>query len=113
MTIRRPISPTLPDPTIDRVVREHARVLNEVLDLPAAAMRVIAGVVLPDATDVAVAHRLGRPPRWHAASSARPGTGLTGGAVLEVRAAGVDPATHLVLRAVGFGATITVDVAVL
>lgn len=103
--------PALSDPTTDRAVRNLARTVDELQRHRALGLRVIPDVVLPDATDVTIAHRLGRAPIWVGHSCPRGGS--TGGAVLEQRPAGGDRARAVVLRAVGYGATITIDLLVL
>jgi len=109
--LRPPIAPRVADPETDRVLRDHHRLLVELLALVMAGARIVPDVVLADATDTTVAHGLGRPARWVQASCARNGT--TGGTVLEVRSGTVDRNEFVVLRAVGFGATVTLDLLVL
>jgi hypothetical protein len=103
---------SLKDADADRVARSHGRAITELQGLIAAGARLVENIELPDATDVPVHHGLGRPPRWVGPSPAR-GTALTGGAVLEQRSASFDRNDVVVLRAVGFGATITLDLLVL
>ena len=111
--LRPPISPRLEDPAVDRVMRDHTRLLVELSTLTTASAKVIPNVILVDATDTPVGHGLGRPPRWVQASCARGAAGLTGGQVIEIRSGTADRNEFVVLRAVGFGATVTVDVLVM
>lgn len=96
------------DAESDRVARSHARAIGELQKLPAVGMRVIAGVELADGVDTPIAHGLGRAPVFVRESSPR--NPSTSGRVEEVRSAGYDRGDVVVLRATGWGATITVDV---
>ncbi len=109
--LRPPLSPrTSSDPEVDRVLRDHTRLLTELSLLPMTFARIVPDVSLPDATNVPVKHGLGREPRWIGPSCARQGTGLTGGQIVEVLDGSIDRRDMVVLRAVGFGATVTADV---
>ena len=72
--------------------------------------RVQVEVALPDGQIVPVAHRLGRAPAWVGVSVPR--GPVSAGYVEEVRDS-ADRARVVALRATGYGATITVDLAVL
>ena len=102
---------TLADPTLERVRQEHAAAIRELQLAPAAEMRVLLSVALADGVDTPVPHGLGRAPLWVRESTVR--GGVTAGFVEEIRTGSADRAKYVVLRATGYGATITVDLAVL
>lgn len=102
---------TLDDAKAEAVRRDHQRAIEELQSLPAATLRVIQGIELADATAVAVPHGLGRPPLWVKASDPR--NPSTSGRIEEVRSSSTDRSKYVTLMASGWGATITVDVAVI
>ena len=110
--IRPAISPRLDDRKVDEVTRDHARRINELVKLPVASMKVIADVVLVDGIETPVAHGLGRVPTFVRESCPR--GGVATGRIEEVAAplVAVDRVKYVVLKAAGWGATITVDVQV-
>jgi hypothetical protein len=108
----RPSLPArLDDPTTERAVRELRERVDALADLRAASLRVIAGVELEDGVETPIAHGLGRPPvmAWWSF----PRDPATVGMVEEVRSDDEDRSQVIVLKASGYGATITLDVAVL
>jgi hypothetical protein len=108
-----PTSVRLADPAAERSRLAHEQALSE---LRGAQPTVIRNVKLANNVETPVPHGLGRAPQWvspgapiGAVSTGRiddMGTRTTSGAV-------VDRSRTVVLRATGYGATITVDVAVL
>ena len=100
----------LPDPALDAVRQDHAAAIGELQNLPAASMRVIQGVELADGIATPVAHGLGRPAAWVRESCPR--GAATAGLVEEIRTGTGDRRKVVVLRATGWGATITVDLLV-
>lgn len=107
-----PLAIGLADPDVERVTRNHAEILAALLRAPAGAMRIIAAVELTDGTETPVAHGLGRAPAI-VIPGAPKGSGLTGGTIHEVPNSSVDRREIIILRATGYGATITVDLAVM
>lgn len=110
MSLRPVVTPRLPDTQAEEARRVIVDAVRELQALPAAAMTVLPGVELADGALVSVGHGLGRPPRYVSCSTPR--GPVSSGCVEEVRD-GTDRARVIVLRATGYGATITVDVAVL
>src|SRR4051812_47181094 len=110
------LSKQLADRDADQVRRSHADAIRELQVAPASSMRVLRDVQLPNGVEVPIAHKLGRAPAWVKESAPR-GAATTGLVrdMGSVTAAGVpiDRAQRIVLRADGYGATITVDVMVL
>lgn len=101
----------LDDPDSERVRSNHEQRLTELARLPLASAIVLPGVVLADGVETAVLHGLGRLPKFLSVSVPRGGPS-SGGLVQEIRASGSthDPRQRAVLKASGWGATITVDV---
>jgi hypothetical protein len=108
--VRPPLDVRLPDPATDRAMRDHRRAWTDLLALVAIGARVIHGIELADGVDTPVAHELGRAPLYVRESCPRGATST--GRVVEVSSADFNRAEHVVLRATGWGATITVDVLV-
>lgn len=111
--IRPAIAPRLDDRKVDDVTRDHAAKINELASLPAATMRVIPDVELADGIETPVAHKLGRVPTFVRESAPR--GAIAAGRIDEVRdpAVTVDRSKYVVLKASGWGATITIDVQVM
>ena len=111
---RAPISPRLPDAKTDRAVRDHARVIGELAGKPAAGMQVIADVALEDGVETPIVHKLGKVPTWVRESCVRGAS--TTGRVEEVRTSTTystySRSEYVILKATGWGATITVDLLV-
>jgi hypothetical protein len=97
------------DPELDRVLRE----LHERVAALAAEPRphVVTDVELADGVETPIAHGLGRAPTWACPSAPRGAS--TSGRIEEVRSDEYDRDDVVVLVATGWGATITVDLAVL
>lgn len=106
-----PNTPRLKEPDAENVRREHARRIVELQATPGAQLQVVTGITLEDGVETPVAHQLGRPPQWVRESCVRGAS--TVGLVEEVRDGAFDPAKYVVLKASGFGATITCSLAVL
>ncbi len=101
----------LADETAERVRRAHAAQIAELQKTPAVGMVVLPGVSLADGVATPIAHKLGRKPTWVMPSVPRGTTAA--GYIVEVRDGTQDLGKVIVLKASGFGATITVDVAVM
>ena len=110
MSLRTVITPRLPEPQAEEARRVLVEAVRELQALPASALTVIPNVSLADGVLVPVAHRLGRAPLFVQCSLPR--GAVTPGAVEEVRD-GTDRTRVVMLRASGYGATITADVVVL
>lgn len=106
-----PIARQLSDPDAENVRRSHAESIAVLQKAAAGIPTVLAGIELADGIETPIAHLLGRKPVWVRESCPR--NGVTVGSVVEVRSGTVDRSKVVVLRADGWGATITVDVAVL
>lgn len=105
MTTLTPVK--LEDETAERVRRNHHDAIKELQALPFAGGVVIAGVTLADAVSTPIAHGLGHTPIWCAPSPPR-GASATG------RIEEVSRDSKLIyLKATGWGATITIDLAVM
>ncbi len=91
--------------------RTHEDAIRELQDLPAASLRVISNIELADGVVTTVAHKLGRAPIWVGPSAPR--NAASTGRLMEYRAAEYDRTKVVALQAVGFGATIVIDLAVL
>lgn len=116
MTFTPPITVRLADADAEKIRRNHDQRISELQALPAAAMTVIRNVSLPTGAAVAVAHGLGRAPLWVSESIVRGST--SAGAVsdlgsVDLNGNPIDRSKVVVLFALGFGVTITVDVAFL
>lgn len=95
----------------ERVRREHADAIAELQKLPAASLTVLAGIELEDGVATPIAHGLGRKPLWVSPSAPRDATST--GRIAEVRSGSYDRSRFVVLQADGWGATITIDLAVM
>lgn len=109
--MRPPISIQLSDQDAERVRRSHEEGIRELQSAPFASAMVVASVSLASGIATTVPHRLGRAPTFVRESCPR-GASSTG-RVEEVRDGTVDRTKAVVLKATGWGATITVDVLVL
>ncbi len=101
---------TLADPTLERMRQEIVEAIRELQTVPFIGARVISNVELEDGVETLIPHSLGRPPRWVRESSPR--GAVSTGRVEEVRTGTHNRSTHFVLKATGWGATITLDVVV-
>lgn len=106
-----PSSQQLADPNAEAMRREHADKIRELQQMPAALLDVIPNVSLADGVDTPIAHQLGRVPSWFRESCVR--GAVTAGVITEVAGTSSDPSKFLVLRADGYGATITCSLAVM
>lgn len=96
----------LSDSDAEIVRRSHDEAIRE---LQLQALKVIANVSLADGVATPVSHGLGRAPLWVAPSAPR--NPSTSGRIEEIRDG--DRSRTITLKASGYGATITVDVAVI
>lgn len=109
----------LEDPNAERARDSHATAIAELQENPALQLKVLRGIVLPNGTEVFVAHGLGRAPLAVIQSLLRSPAPLTAGFVIEYRGLSIftsqpiDSAKVIVLAAFGFTNTITVDLVVL
>lgn len=101
----------LDDLQLEIVRRNHHDAIAELQKLPASSVTVLRDVVLADGVETPLAHGLGRPVVWVKESCVRGAS--TAGAVLEVRDNGLDRSKFVTLKAISWGATITVDVVVM
>ncbi len=108
--MRRLIQVHLPDPTLERVRQDLVAAVDELQSMPLAAARVVSGVVLADGVATPVAHGLGRPATWVRESCPR--NPISTGRVEEIRTGSHDRSKFVVLKATGWGATITVDIVI-
>lgn len=100
----------LADPLTEEVRRTHAQAIAALQgDANERATILLPNVVLPDATNVNIPHKLGRAPRFVTVSVPR--GAAAAGYINEVRT-GIDRTKVIVLRADDFGATVTVDLEV-
>lgn len=104
------VTPQLRDPEAERVRRSLELRLREIGNLPAMGLHAIRDVELADGVATVIAHGLGHSPEWAAPSAVR--GAVTIGMIEEIRDGSYDRASAIMLRATGYGATITVDVAV-
>lgn len=107
------------DAMTKRITTSLAQGIQELQGLPAMGMRVLRDVKLEDTINTFVSHGLGRRPLWVRESCVRGAvsTGivrdLSDGALVGLFTGPVDRNRYVVLRADGYGATITVDILVL
>jgi hypothetical protein len=97
-------TPQIPDPDLERIRRETEQRLEQ-LERPASAL--IKDVTLADGVATPVPHRLGQPV---SAFCSPPRGAVSTGRIEELRAGTHDRSKYVVLKATGWGATITVDV---
>lgn len=112
MTLTPPLVVQLADVDAERVRNNHEQRIRELSELPGARSKIIPNVSLADGVESPVIHNLGRIPNFVTTSVPR-GPNTTG-RIEEVRASGAihDPKQRVILKATGWGATITVDVKV-
>lgn len=89
--------------------RAHEECILEIQRQPGVGARVIAGVELADGVERPIAHKLGRAPVFVRESCPR--GAFSTGRVEEIRSTN-DRAQTIILKATGWGGTITVDVLV-
>ncbi len=106
--LRPGLSITLDDEKSERANRNHEGRIDELQGLPLVNARIVT-VQLADGVATPIAHGLGRTPLWVAVSVPR--GALSAGFLVETRE-GVDRSKFAMLTASGYGATITIDLAV-
>lgn len=99
----------LDNPDAERVRVSHERALAELQSKPAATEVILGGIVLEAGKATYVPHGLGRAPTFVSSSLTR--GAVSAGWIDDIRT-GVDLTKFLLLRANGYGATITVDLRV-
>lgn len=99
----------LGDPVADRVRASHAEAIAELQGSDILDAKVFR-VELPDNVSVVVAHKLGRVPKFVCVSPIIFPSGTTTGRIVENRSAPTDRSKNIVLGAIGYSLTITVDV---
>jgi hypothetical protein len=109
--MKAPQTRRLTDADAEANRRSHEEAIRSLQAVPAVSLRVINAITLPDATEVVVSHGLGREPIWIAPSCLRGPS--TSGRIEEIRTGAHDRARFVKLKASGYGATITIDLAVL
>ncbi len=107
---RAPSTPKLADVNSERVRREHDAKIVELQNTPSASMKFISNVQLADTVATPIPHGLGRAPKFVTESTPRGATAA--GRIDEIRDGSQDRTKVIVLKATGFGATITIDVQV-
>jgi hypothetical protein len=95
---------------LERVRRNHHDAIAELQKLPLAGARILRDIVMVDGAVTPIAHGLGRPAFVLASP---PRGGVTAGRIEEIRDGSHDRNRYAVLKASGWGASITVDVLVL
>lgn len=116
MALTPPTTKRLSDSDAEDVRRNHERRITELQQMPAASMVIVRNVALPSGTAIPVAHGLGREPRWVGVSLVRGST--SAGAVSDLGFTDpsgnpIDRSKVVMLFALAFGSTVTVDVAFL
>jgi hypothetical protein len=111
MALTPPHTPELEDRDAELVRLEHERKIAELQKLPFAGARIIRDVTLADGIPTPVAHGMGRAAQFVMLSPVR--GSVTAGRIDEVRDGTYDRAKFVTLEANDYGATITVDLAVL
>lgn len=106
------VGPRLDDRKTDAAVKDHAARLDTLANLPAASMKFIPDVELRDGIETPVAHGLGR--RAAYVSESCVSGAASSGWIEWVRTPTkpADASKYVVLKASGYGATITVTVQV-
>ncbi len=98
----------LADSEAERVRRSHDERIRELQAVPIVRGSLIRDISLPDGSNVAVAHGLGRKAAIFLSPAQFSGSATTG-RIREVRDPNYDPAQYVVLRASGWSETIIVD----
>lgn len=114
MKFTPPLSTPIADPVTEAMRRNVDQRLRELQSQPAIGATVIRNVELPDGVEVTVNHGLGRDPLAVVPTAIR-GSGFTAGVIHDRglalgSGATIDRSKVVVLRAVSFTTTITVDV---
>lgn len=108
--LRPPITTRLADEAAERARRNHEERLVELQQLPCVGLTPLGEISLVDGVATPIAHGLGRKPLMVFVSPVRGAS--SSGRVEEVRGAPHDRTRVVVLKATGFGATVTADVGV-
>lgn len=111
MKLSAPSTPRSADQTVEQIRSTHEAKIVELQRLPAASLAVLKDVELVDGVAKPIAHGLGRTPTF--VKDSCPRNAVSPGVVTEVRDGSVDRTKYILLKASGYGATITVDVEVL
>lgn len=91
---------------LERIRRNLVDALRELQQGPLAGAKFVTGIRLEDGKETPISHGLGRP----ALVFLSPPRGATAnGSIIETRDGGPDRTKYFVLKASGWGATITVD----
>ena len=107
-TFRSPVTgPIRSFEDADRTRLKLEECVRQLQDLPSSSTRIISGIVLADGVETPVAHKLGRAPAFVRESCPR--GAVTTGRIEEVRGSN-DRTQIVILKATGWGASITVDV---
>lgn len=109
--LQAPASVRLKDADAEKVNRDHTARITELQQLPCASLAVIANRELADGVETPITHNLGRAPLWVRESCVR--GAVTTGRIEEVRPGKYDRTKVVILKATGWGATVTIDLAVL
>jgi hypothetical protein len=110
LSLTPPHTPELGEQDLELVRLEHERKIVELQKQPLVAARVLRDVSLGDGITTPVAHGMGRPV---AVFVSAPRGAVTSGRIEEVRAGGFDRAKYVVLKASGFGGSVTADLVVI
>lgn len=92
---------------IDRLLGNLDERIKQIVGVAMLGGYIKRDVELADATDVPIAHELGRPASVFLSPPRNPSSS---GRIEEVRSDSFDLSKYTVIRATGYGATITVDV---
>lgn len=99
----------LADEQLERVRRNTHDAVSELQRLPSSTARILRNIALLDGIATPIAHGLGR--RAFVVHSPPRGA-MSAGYIEEVRDGSSKPETYVVLKANGYGATITIDIEV-
>lgn len=106
--LKAPTSGRLADPDAERIRRNQDERIGEIQSVPILQGRLFTDIELEDGVNTPIPHGLGR--RAHVfISPAQFSSAATTGRIREVRSTVFDPTKYVVLRANGWGETITVD----
>lgn len=109
--MKNPETPALPDGDAERARKQHVICIRELQEAPFVKAQVVENQKLADGVSTTIAHKLGRVPKWVCPSAPRGAT--TAGVIIDMsRESGIDRTKYVALKATGYGATITIDVAV-
>ena len=94
----------------ERVRRSHREAIIELQRAPLSGAVILPGIELADGVETPIAHRLGRAPQFITPSLVR--GAVSTGHIDDIRATTYNRDRFLVLKASGWGATITLDLLV-